>query len=448
MNYIEAESYLYDLCLFGTKLGLNNIRCLLEVLGNPQSAYPIIHVAGTNGKGSVCALLQSLFTASGLKTGLYTSPHLISLRERLKIGVSVISTRDFISVLQKVKKAVEKLNGEGLNPTFFEVVTAMAFVYFQRKKVDVVVLETGLGGTFDATNVVASIVSIITNVELDHCKLLGDTFEKIAEDKAGIIKPRSVFLSAEPKPSVQSIFRRICAERNAEFIAVTPDSLTIRRRTPKYADCDFVSQSGSIDGIRTNLIASYQRQNIPLALEAYVRAMAVLCPDLPFDRIAGHIKRGMRHVRLQGRFHRINKFPPVIADAAHNPAGIRECISAVHREFPCYRICLVFGILADKEYEKVAEIIAPEAEEITCVKPLSKRALPAEHLAECCRKFARCGVMVEAARDWKPAVDAFITDNLDKTVLLICGSFYLLGDVLKRMGKTRLRVMDREADYR
>ena len=450
MNYSQAESYLYDLRLYGTKLGLNNIACLLAKLNNPQKPLFFVHVAGTNGKGSFCAILNSILRAAGLKTAVFTSPHLISLRERFVVNNRVIPAKKFVSILKKVKKACDELHESDIKPTFFEVVTAIGIEYFAREKVDVVILETGMGGSLDATNIVESDISIITNVSLDHCKYLGDTVTEIAADKAGIIKESQIFLTGSDNPEVLSIFRKICDHKNTEmFVADEKKQIRLKNRSDCSVKFDYVHDNICYKDLCSRLIAPYQLKNISLAVLAAKKVF--LKKSIDASATENYIRNGLLKAFVKGRFQFISLKPPVVIDAAHNIAGFAVLKEAVQNCFKDYKVCVMIGILEDKDYDPVCREVASIAHEIICVEPDSGRKLPCGKLKDCLTKYVAEHVNIECSLNPSQTVKNFINENAkskDKKVLVVCGSFYLTGDILKKMGLTRLKIADKESDYR
>ena len=450
MNYSQAESYLYDLRLYGTKLGLNNIACLLDKLDNPQKNLFFIHVAGTNGKGSMCAILSSILRAAGLKTAVFTSPHLISLRERFVIDNRVIPAGKFVSVLKKVKAVCQELSKINIKPTFFEVVTAMAIDYFSREQADAVILETGMGGSLDATNIVESEISVITNVSLDHCKYLGDTVTKIARDKAGIIKNNQIFLTGSDDLEVLSIFQKICESKNTAMdVSDHKKNIILKKNSSKFIEFDYEADDVCYKNLRCRLIAPYQLKNISLSVLAARKVF--LKKFIDAAKAKNYIRDGLKGAYVKGRFQLINGNPPVIIDAAHNIAGIEVLKEAVKKCFKDYKVCVMIGILRDKDYEPICREIPSFADEIICAEPDSGRKLSRAELERCFRKNAPENLKISHGSNPAQSVRSFIEENKnseDKNVLIVCGSFYLIGDILRKMGITRLKIADKESDYR
>ncbi len=447
ITYSKAEAFLYELRLFGTKLGLANITRLLDLLGSPQNKLFFVHIAGTNGKGSVSAILNATLTSAGLKTGLFTSPHLVSLRERFKINNHSISPQSFTRHFIRVKNALDQLNEQRIYPTFFEVITAMAIDYFACQGVEVVLLETGMGGSFDATNVVTSDISVITTVALDHCKYLGTTIEAIARDKAGIINPGSLFVTGSEEPSALSVFEEVCRSKDVPMTVSSMQHINLKKRTDSGMIFDYDDGDLSLSDIKTNLVASYQLKNCAVALQVIQEIMRRKQFDKSWFEQALH---GLKQVKIKGRFQIIQRTPPIILDGAHNPAAMLALKETIADVYPGWRVHLLLGILADKDYQQMCGIIAPVADRIDCITVPSGRSLPAGTLAECCRQYAPEEIQVEAVTSANKVIDQF-NDNYtrsDKTVLLICGSLYLIGDVLALRKKSPYKTVDSGNDYR
>ena len=447
ITYDQAEAFLYELRIFGTKLGLANITRLLDLLGSPQTKLFFVHIAGTNGKGSVSAILDAMLTSAGVKTGLFTSPHLISLRERFKINNHVISPQAFASHFMRVKEALDQLNEQSIYPTFFEVITAMAIDYFASQSVEVVLLETGMGGSFDATNVVTSDISVISSVALDHCKYLGDTVEAIARDKAGIINPKSLFVTGTDEPSALKVFEEICRLKDVPMAVSSIQHINLKERTDIGMIFDYDDGGLSLANLKTNLVASYQQKNCAVAL----RVLQEIKRRKKFDDSwFENALDGLKHVKINGRFQLIERTPPIILDGAHNPAAIVELKQTIADLYPGWRLHLLLGVLADKDYQQICSIIAPVVNQIYCTTVPSGRSLPAGALAKCCRQYVSDEVPVEPVTSVNNVIEIFKKNytRRDKTVLVICGSLYLIGDVMALRKKSPYKTVDSGNDYR
>ena len=396
MTYPEAINWLYELRLFGSKLGLENPRQLAEHAGNPHDQLNIIHVAGTNGKGSVCAMLESIYRRAGYKTGLFTSPHLVSFRERIQVNREIVPEVDVVRLTECIQALLRRFPA-GKLPTFFEVITVMALEQFAREKCDVVLLETGLGGRLDATNIVTPIASVITSIALDHQQHLGDTLAKIATEKAGIIKPGTPVVSTVHQSEISEVIRKVAAQNNAPLAFIETE-------------------------VDTCLVGKHQHQNAALA-QATVQA---LWDIFPVDDKA--IVDGLNNVHWAGRvqcYEKVNL--RLLIDAAHNPASGEALRDVLLENFSGQRPTVLIGMLADKNWKSFLEIIAPIAKRVVCVPVSSERTLAPSHLAEESRRH--CAHVFEA-KSLQEGLDTVKDDPF----VVITGSFYLAGEALEAVG--------------
>ena len=384
-TYEDALRYLDWLCVFGVKEGLERIRALADALGQPQNFYRTIHVAGTNGKGSVCAMLAEMLKASGLKVGLFTSPHLESYCERIKINGANIPESDFAEMIFRVKAC-------NVAATHFEVLTAAAFEYFKMRAVDAAIIEVGLGGLYDSTNIITPELSIITNVALDHENILGD-LESIAVNKAGIIKPNvPTVTGATGKPL--EIIRAVAEEKHSPLYEVT---------TPAE--------------VEVNLRGEYQKFNAALA----IRAAEVL----GLDKSA--IAAGLSNVEWAGRFEVVETSSGVaVIDGAHNPHGAAALRESLDKTFPSGQRIWLFGVLRDKDFDAMIKILFRAGDVVIVTEPVSERAASAEMI---CDKLHERGIECSAIKDNAAAVERLMASGGD--VKIIAGSLYLIGAVRK-----------------
>lgn len=385
MTYADALSWLDYLCTFGIKAGLERITQLAQALGNPQNFYRTVHVAGTNGKGSVCAMLAEILKAHGLKVGLFTSPHLESYCERIRVDGVDIPKDDFANELARVKSC-------GVSCTHFEALTAAAFDYFRRRDVDIAVIETGLGGTFDSTNIITPEVSIITNVARDHENILGD-IDSIARNKAGIIKRGVPTVTAATGHPLE-IIRRVAEDMSSPLHEVT-------------APCDVV----------INLRGEHQRWNAAVAIEA--------AKILGVDGSA--IERGLKSVTWIGRFEVVeNPAGVVVIDGAHNPHGAQALRRALDKNFPRGQRSWLFGVLADKDFRAMLDVLFNAGDSVIVTEPPSQRAASSEII---CAELRERGIACAAVADNFAAVQRLMNSPAD--VKIIAGSLYLIGAVRK-----------------
>ena len=373
MNYEETLTYLYNLERFGIKLDLSNITTILNRLGNPQNKFPSVHIAGTNGKGSVAVILHSILYQSGYKVGIYTSPHLVDFRERIRVGRNIIE-KDFI--FDFVRGLKDEIDKEGF--TFFEVTTALAFEYFAQKEVDVAIVETGLGGRLDATNMINPLVSVITNISLEHTKHLGDAIHQIASEKAGIIKSGVPTITAVNQPEALDAIRSVCAEKNSELIVVQDgSSYTLLDSSIYGSKFNFSSNSLKYKNLELNLAGEHQVLNAITCLTVIQKLR-----ELGWSVEEQAIRDGLKEVNWRARLEVFRKEPLVFLDVAHNPAGTKALIQALDQLFPKRRIIFVFGVMEDKDHRSMLKEICRKAKFVVFTKPDYKRAAKPEDLKE------------------------------------------------------------------
>ncbi|MBL7994515.1 bifunctional folylpolyglutamate synthase/dihydrofolate synthase [bacterium] len=421
-NSFEATlKYLYDLQFFGMKLGLDNTLSLLNYLGNPHRSYPVIHVAGTNGKGSTCAMLDAIFRTAGYNTGLYTSPHLFHFSERIRIGGACISEADIVRLTNKMRIKIDELKC-----TFFEATTAMAFDYFRENRIDIGIIETGLGGRLDATNIVDPQLSVITNIDLEHTEHLGKTIESIAFEKAGIIKPNRPCLIGFVADKAKKVFDETTRSQDSPVYyldsAATISNIRLEiDRSHMDLNINMHDQSCLFEKLNVSLAGKHQLTNAALAV----------CSSLiqkQFDIPEAAIRKGLENAAWPARLEIIQKEPCIIADAAHNPAGMRVLAEAVQSMYKQHfnKLFLIIGMLEDKDHAEAVRMIAPYFTEIYAVTPKSERALQAEVLAENIRQF---NSQVEAAESFENAFLDIKSKMNSNDLLIITGSHFLLSEL-------------------
>lgn len=420
MNYQEARLYLDELSKYGSVLGLESMRELLKRLGDPQKDLRFVHIAGTNGKGSVLAYLSTVLTQAGYRTGRYLSPHLCSVRERFQVDGQMISRENFVRHLTAVAEAAEEMADAGVGrPTYFEVGTAVAMLHFRETNCDIVVLETGLGGSLDATNVVeTSVLEIITSISRDHMEVLGDTLEKIAGEKAGIIKPHTMVVSARQEPEAARVLEEVCRARQCTLDTVDLDQVLPLSRGLEEQCFTYKGW----EQVRIGLTGTYQLKNAALALESVLELR-----KLGFAISDQQVYEGMRRTVWRGRFTPIAREPAVILDGAHNEGGARELRDSLQLYFGGKKLYYIFGILKDKAYEKVIDLTAPLASRIITVEtPDNPRAMPAQELKAA---VAAVNPAVEAAGSLREAVHRAYGLAGRDDVIVIFGSLSFLSDV-------------------
>lgn len=421
-TYSQCLKSMYGLRRFGIKLGLSTIRQILSELGNPQDGYRCIHVAGTNGKGSVASFLASILKTAGFKVGLYTSPHLVKFNERICINNRQISDEDVVGAY----RAVTDARGKDREPTFFEYTTAMALYEFGRKAVDWAVIETGMGGRLDATNVLQPVVSIVTNVSLEHQNYLGKTLADIAGEKAGIIKPNTPAVTAVSQPSAIAVMENRAAELAAPLYRYKKDFKT--RRTSggafSYSGLDHVWQ-----GITTSLTGGYQVENAALALSA--------CELLIRNGISlsfADIQTGLHNTRWPGRLEVVAEHPKIILDGAHNLNASKELGKYLRTELKGRKITLIIGILEDKPYTAILENLLPACSRVILTSPRIDRALPVDILYPVAASLIK---EVHKIPDVTRAI-TFATENAHPDeVICVAGSLYVVGEAKAFLARSR-----------
>jgi dihydrofolate synthase / folylpolyglutamate synthase len=408
MTYPEAIEFLYRLRLFGLKLGLENTLRLAELAGNPQHRLRFIHVAGTNGKGSTCAMLEAIYRAAGLRTGLFTSPHLVSFSERVQVERQPIPRPDVIRLVERARDRLEHFPTDH-HPTFFEVLVVLALEYFVEQQCDLIIWETGMGGRLDATNIVTPLASVVTNIQFDHQKWLGSTRAQIAAEKGGIIKSRVPVLTATDEPDALEVITDIARAQQAPLTVVN-------RLHPAFIRAS---------GISLTLPGEHQQFNAALALAT----VALLEPRIAVTD--DQIRAGLGHVHWPGRLQLVTlpNGHRLLLDGAHNLAGAASLEQALARHFPEARLTLILGILDDKDWSHMGGVLAPLAQRIYCVPVRSERtASPAELAASCRQSNPRAEVRVCAS------VQQALEQSAGEAFTLVAGSLYLVGEVMELLG--------------
>jgi len=418
MEYNEILHYLLDLELFGVKLGLTNINRILTLLGDPHKAYPTIHIAGTNGKGSTSAIITSILANCGYRVGLYTSPHLVDFRERIRINDKLISKKHITDFF-----TVNKERFEPINPTFFEVVTALAFDYFRQEKVDIAVIETGLGGRLDATNVVTPVVSVITNIDFEHTKQLGTQISQIAMEKAGIIKNGVPVVTAVKNIETGRVLRQPCVARKTKLISIFEETqYVIKEINESKTELDVLTRSQKYYNLRLALPGRHQLDNAVCALIAAEVAESAGLKITPIG-----VSNGFRTVKWPGRLQRISREPEIILDVGHNPAAMTTLWEYFKEFYPQRNIVTVFGILSDKDSSKMLQTLERFTSTIILTKPMSDRAADPEMLAREAAKITTNFQVIPHVRD---AYKAALEHAQPTDVVLVTGSHYTVGEIL------------------
>ena len=419
MNYKEARVYLDEVSKYGSVLGLESMRELLHRLGDPQNELKFIHISGTNGKGSVLAYLSTILSGAGYRTGRYISPTLFSYRERIQVDGEYIEKESLACHVTAIAAAAEDMQKAGLpSPTVFEIETALAFLYFKEKRCDIVTLEVGCGGLLDATNVITTtLMEVIASISMDHTDLLGDTLAKIAAQKAGIIKPDTMVVSAQQKSEAAQVIEDTCKEQHCTLQMVDESKIS----NVHYGAEGQTFSYKTWENVAISLAGSYQIKNAALALEG-VEALRKLGYALSDQQV----REGLLHTAWRGRFTTLRRDPTVIIDGAHNPAAALELKESLERYFPGKTLYFVMGMFKDKDYAQVIDLTAPLARHIITVEtPGNPRAMPALELAEAVGKV---NPSVEWADSVAHGVEKALAMAGKEDAVIVFGSLSFLGE--------------------
>jgi dihydrofolate synthase/folylpolyglutamate synthase len=424
MNYNEVLDYLYGMEKFGIKLGLENVSKFLSKLGHPQDSFDSIHIAGTNGKGSTVAIMETILSAAGYRVGAYTSPHLVDFRERIRINGRFIDKKYVTDFVGDNLKNIEKLN-----LTYFEVVTAMAFAYFSDEKIDIGLIETGLGGRLDATNVINPKVTVITNVATEHTKWLGFKIREIAKEKAGIVKPGVPVVTAAVNMDARRVIRQTCSERKSKLISVFDETQwIIKEITRDSTEMDIFTRSNKYYNLRLQLPGRHQLENAVAGLIA----LELLEEQTGIKVSPPSVAAGFRNVRWDGRLQRISNNPDIILDVAHNPAAMARIREYFSEFYEGKKIIAVFGILSDKDYKKMLEELDRIAVVIILTRPMTDRAADPELLA---KEISTDGFNINVIPMVGDAYNKAKEIAAEDDVVLVTGSHFTVGEVLAHLSE-------------
>lgn len=423
MNAEQAIAYIHSVCWKGSIPGLGRTQELLEKMGNPEKKLKFVHIAGTNGKGSTAAMTASILSKAGYRTGLYTSPYIYRFHERIQVDGVEISDEDLTEITEYVKPLADSM---AQSPTEFELVCCIAFEYFYRKKCDIVVLEVGMGGAWDATNVIeVPEVAVITNIGLDHTEYLGDTVEKIAETKSGIFKPHGHAVVYRSTPSVEAVYERVCAERDVSLRKADFDGLVLKAHTleGQVFDC------GSRKNLVLPLLGDHQLHNASVVL-----SIADTLIGEGWNISEQNIYDGIRDVRWPGRFDIVCRKPLFIIDGGHNPQCIEALVKNIQDYLAGKKVVALTGVLADKDYADMYKPVMPLVDRFVCITPPNPRKLEAEQLA---RYLRQAGAQAQASESILDGVKKAMDLAGEDGVVLCFGSLYSIGgirDALKDLG--------------
>lgn len=423
MKYQEAMKYITEVGNFGSNYGLERTYKLLELLDNPQDKLKIIHVAGTNGKGSTTAMITSMLKGCGYKVGMYTSPFLEEFEERIQINGENIPKEKLAQLITKIKYAVDKVIEEGYNhPTEFEIITVLMFLYFATEEVDFAVVEVGLGGRLDSTNVITPILSVITSISFDHTNLLGNTLEEIAAEKAGIIKSCIPTVIYPQEEMAERVISSKCQELDSKLYKINKEDaklINIIKEDKIYQQVK-VKLDDEYD-VKLPLLGEHQILNLAVALKA-LEVIKDKAPKLNREIIV----KSLATVRWNGRLEIMSNSPYVVIDGAHNIQGITQLDKNIKKYFEYKDMYLILGILADKDVEHMVKVITPKAKKVFTVTPNSMRAETAEELMNEVKKYNES---CEAYNDYKNAFEDALKLCKKDDLLLISGSLYMIGEM-------------------
>ncbi len=417
MNYNEALEYIHSVSWTFCKPGLDRIKELTDKLGKPQNSLKFIHVAGTNGKGSFCSMLSSILKEQGYRVGLFTSPYIKFFNERIAINNEPISENDLAELTSQIKPIADAMKDK---PTEFELITAIGFEYFKNQNCDVVVLECGLGGRLDSTNVIEnSILSVITGIDFDHTAILGDTIPKIAKEKAGIIKENTPVLWCGNDKEAQSVILTEALGKSAPFYVAERSTLNVKKQTLDGTFFDF----GEFKDLKIKLLGTYQTKNAVNVLNA-----VEILKKQGFTISDTAVKEGLEKAKWHARFEIISHTPLVIFDGGHNPQGVCEAVKSVKKYFGSEKVNVITGVMADKDYKFIAKKICEIASQVYCITPDNKRALNAKDYAY---EFNSLGIKATHYETVPQAMKASFKDAINEGKAILClGSLYMYSEVV------------------
>jgi dihydrofolate synthase/folylpolyglutamate synthase len=421
MTYTQALDYIHGTLKFGSKLGFERISSLLQRMGNPQDNLKFVHVAGTNGKGSTCNAIAAVLKAAGYKTGLYTSPYINDFCERMQINNENIPHDVLTEITEQVKAHADIIAQTGEDITEFELVTAIAFEYFKKSDCDVVVLEVGLGGRFDATNIIKTpLVSVITSISLDHTQILGDTIAKIAFEKCGIIKRGGITVTSPEQPvDALEVIMKCCAERGNTLVSPNFNAVKLQ-----YEGIDGSRIEYNNNNIFIPLAGRHQLINFITAFEA----LNLLRKHNEFHITDAQMINGFASVRFAARMEILHHHPLIILDGAHNPAGAHTLADSIKNDLGGKKLVVIMGMFKDKDYPNCIAQIASLAHTFIAIESNSERALPAELVAAEAEKYC---ADVTACKDYKKALEQAQNATGKDGVMIICGSLFFAGEMRK-----------------
>lgn len=428
MKYEEAMKYITEVGNFGSNYGLERTYKLLEHLGNPERDLKLIHIAGTNGKGSTTSMITEILMGEGYKVGMYTSPFIEEFEERIQINRNNIPKESLAILMDEIKVAVDKVIEAGYNhPTEFEIITVLMLLYFKKENIDFGVIEVGLGGTLDSTNVIKPIIQVITSISFDHTNLLGNTLEKIAREKAGIIKRGIPTVIYPQQEEVLKVIKNKCFEMDSELYIANNENLKFKNIVNLDKLYQLLKYNNEID-ILLPLLGEHQIINLSVAMQA----IEVLNSKNIIDISIANIVKSIKNVSWKGRLEVLSNNPYVVIDGAHNIQGIKTLSRNIKKYFKYENLYLILGILADKDVEEMIKIITPMAKKVYSVTPNSIRGELAESLKDEVSKFNK---NCKAFDKYEEAYLEALNDASEKDLILASGSLYMIGDMRKIIRK-------------
>ena len=428
MKYEEAMKYITEVGNFGSNYGLERTYKLLEHLGNPERDLKLIHIAGTNGKGSTTSMITEILMGEGYKVGMYTSPFIEEFEERIQINRNNIPKESLAILMDEIKVAVDKVIEAGYNhPTEFEIITVLMLLYFKKENIDFGVIEVGLGGTLDSTNVIKPIIQVITSISFDHTNLLGNTLEKIAREKAGIIKRGIPTVIYPQQEEVLRVIKNKCFEMDSELYIANNENLKFENIVNLDKPYQLLKYNNEID-ILLPLLGEHQIINLSVAMQA----IEVLNNKNIIDISIANIVKSIKNVSWKGRLEVLSNNPYVVIDGAHNIQGIKTLSRNIKKYFKYENLYLILGILADKDVEEMIKIITPMAKKVYSVTPNSIRGELAESLKDEVSKFNK---NCKAFDKYEEAYLEALNDASEKDLILASGSLYMIGDMRKIIRK-------------
>ena len=428
MKYEEAMKYITEVGNFGSNYGLERTYKLLEHLGNPERDLKLIHIAGTNGKGSTTSMITEILMGEGYKVGMYTSPFIEEFEERIQINRNNIPKESLAILMDEIKVAVDKVIEAGYNhPTEFEIITVLMLLYFKKENIDFGVIEVGLGGTLDSTNVIKPIIQVITSISFDHTNLLGNTLEKIAREKAGIIKKGIPTVIYPQQEEVLKVIKNKCFVMDSELYIANNENLKFKNIVNLDKPYQLLKYNNEID-ILLPLLGEHQIINLSVAMQA----IEVLNNKNIIDISIANIVKSIKNVSWKGRLEVLSNNPYVVIDGAHNIQGIKTLSRNIKKYFKYENLYLILGILADKDVEEMIKIITPMAKKVYSVTPNSIRGELAESLKDEVSKFNK---NCKAFDKYEEAYLEALNDASEKDLILASGSLYMIGDMRKIIRK-------------